>query len=229
MANRCLLCYITDRTQFPGDEPARRRALLAKIAEAAHAGVDYIQLREKDLTGRELEILAREAVAIIRENPLTANHQSLVTRILINSRTDVALAVGADGVHLPSDDISTSEVRQIWSKCGVGAPARERPVITWSCHTRENVLRAELEGADLVVFAPVFEKKGAVPVGLAALREACRAKIPVLALGGITLQNAGSCLDAGAVGIAAIRLFQENKIEDVVRALRNNDRARSTA
>jgi thiamine-phosphate pyrophosphorylase len=228
MANRCLLYYITDRTQFPGDEPARRRALLAKIADAAQAGVDYIQLREKDLTARELEVLARKAVAIIRENTLTTNHQSLVTRLLINARTDIALAVGADGVHLHSDDISPLEVRQIWSKCGVGAPARERRVITWSCHTRENVLRAQSEGADVAIFAPVFEKIGSAAAGLAALREACRAKIPVLALGGITLQNAGSCLDAGAAGIAAIRLFQENKIEDVVRALRNNDRARST-
>jgi thiamine-phosphate pyrophosphorylase len=228
MSARCLLYYITDRTQFPGDEASCRRALVAKIAEAAHAGVDYIQLREKDLTGRELEVLAREAVAIIRENPLTANHQSRTARLLINSRTDIALAVGADGVHLRSDDISPSEVRQIWTKCGAGAPARERPVITGSCHTRENVLRAETEGADVAIFAPVFEKIGSAAAGLGALREACRAKIPVLALGGITLQNAGSCLDAGAAGIAAIRLFQENKIEDVVRALRNNDRARST-
>lgn len=220
MPARSLLYYITDRSQFPGDEPARRRALLAKIAEAVHAGVDYIQLREKDITGRELEVLARKAVAIIRENPLTANHQSLVTRLLINSRTEVTLAVGADGVHLPSDDISPSEVRHIWSKCGVGAPGRERPVIVWSCHTRENVLRAELEGADFVVFAPVFEKKGAVPAGLAALREACRATIPVLALGGVTLENAPACLEAGAAGIAAIRLFQENRIEDVITALR---------
>jgi thiamine-phosphate pyrophosphorylase len=220
MATSCLLYYITDRSQFPSDEPARRRALLAKIAEAAKAGVDYIQLREKDLTGRELEVLAGEAVAIIRENPLTANHQSRTARLLINSRTDIALAVGADGVHLPSDDISPSEVRQIWTKCGAGAPARERPVIAWSCHTRENVLRAESEGADVAIFAPVFEKIGSAPAGLAALREACQAKIPVLALGGITLQNAGSCLDAGAAGIAAIRLFQENKIEDVVRAMR---------
>jgi thiamine-phosphate pyrophosphorylase len=223
MPARSVLYYVTDRTQFPGDEPARRSALLAKIADAAQAGVDYIQLREKDLTGRELEILAREAVAIIRENPLTVNHQSLVTRLLINSRTDVALAVGANGVHLPSDDISPSEVRQIWSKCGASAPARERPVITWSCHTRENVLRAESEGADVAIFAPVFEKIGSAAAGLAALREACRAKIPVLALGGITIKNAPACLDAGAAGIAAIRLFQENKIEDVVRALRSGN------
>jgi len=223
MANRCLLYYITDRSQFPSDERARRRALLAKIAEAAKAGVDYIQLREKDLTGRELEVLAREAVAIIRDNTLTTNHQSLATRLLINSRTDIALAVGADGVHLPSDDISPPEVRQIWSKCGVGAPGRERPVIGWSCHTRENVLRAESEGADVAIFAPVFEKIGSAPAGLEALREACRAKIPVLALGGITLENAPACVAAGASGIAAIRLFQENKIEDVVRALRSGN------
>src|SRR6266849_2172081 len=176
MANRFLLYYITDRTQFPGDEPARRRALLAKIAEAAQAGVDYIQLREKDLTGRELEVLARKAVAIIRDNTLTTNHQSLATRLLINSRTDVALAVGADGVHLPSDDISPSEVRRIWSLCGAGATAREQPVITVSCHTRENILRAESEGADFAIFAPVFEKMGSAPASLAALHEACQAK-----------------------------------------------------
>ena len=223
MADGCLLYYITDRSQFHGDEAARRRAVLAKIADAARRGLDYIQLREKDLSARELEALAREAVVVIRgSSDLRTENREPRTRLLINSRTDIALAVGCDGVHLHSDDISPSEVRQIWSKCGVGAPARERPVITWSCHTRENVLRAESEGADIAIFAPVFEKIGGAAAGLAALREACRAKIPVLALGGITLQNAGSCLDAGAAGIAAIRLFQENRIEDVVRALRNN-------
>ena len=223
MAGRGLLYYITDRSQFPGDEPARRRALLAKIADAARCGLDYIQLREKGLSARELEALAREAVVVIRgSGDLRTENREPRTRLLINSRTDIALAVGADGVHLPSDDISPSEVRQIWSKCGVGAPARERRVISWSCHTRENVLRAESEGADAAIFAPVFEKIGSAAAGLAALREACRAKIPVLALGGITIKNAASCLDAGAAGIAAIRLFQENRIEDVVRALRNN-------
>ena len=223
MADRCLLYFITDRTQFPGGERARRSALLAKIAEATCCGVDYIQLREKDLAARELEALSRDAVATIRENSLTANHSPQTTRLLINSRTDVALAVGADGVHFPSNDISPEEVRRIWSKCGAGAPARERPVITVSCHTREQVLRAESEGADFAIFAPVFEKKGSAPAGLAALREACHTKIPVLALGGVTLQNAASCLEAGAAGIAAIRLFQENRIEDVIRALRNDD------
>jgi thiamine-phosphate pyrophosphorylase len=219
-----LLYYITDRTQFPGDEPARRRALLAKIAEAARSRIDYIQLREKDLSTRELESLAKEAVSIICDHErLATSDQRPATRLLINSRTDIALAVTADGVHLRGEDVSPSEVRRIWSLCGAGAPAREKPLIAVSCHTKVDVLRAEGERADLAVFAPVFAKKdqpGTSPAGLAALRDACPAEIPVLALGGVTLENAAACLEAGARGIAAIRLFQENRIEDIVRRLR---------
>jgi len=221
MADRCLLYYITDRTQFPGDEAARRRALLAKIAEAARAGIHYVQLREKDLSSRELEELAREAVRIIHE--LRTENRELRTRLLINSRTDIAIAVGAGGVHLRSDDVSPAEVRRIWSLCGADIPVREEPLIAVSCHGKVDVVRAESEAANFVVFAPVFEKKdrpGTRPTGLAALHEACSSKISVLALGGVTLDNADSCLQAGAAGIAAIRLFQENKIEDIVRALR---------
>ena len=73
MADRCLLYYITDRSQFRGDERARRRALLAKVAEGARAGVDYIQLREKDLSARELEVLAREVLAVVRKPLRTEN------------------------------------------------------------------------------------------------------------------------------------------------------------
>ena len=227
MAQRCLLYYITDRTQFPGDEHARRRALLAKIAEAAHAGVDYIQLREKDLSTRELEHLARESVGMIRQ--VGTENRELRTRLLINSRTDVALATDADGVHLRSEDVSPLTVRSIWAEVIALAPQTgsqsdaQRPLIAASCHTTTDVLRAESDGANFAVFAPVFEKKGAPdahPRGLSALRAACAAKIPVLALGGVTLENAASCLAAGAAGIAGIRLFQENKIEDVVRVLR---------
>src|SRR5580698_9588537 len=114
MAQRCLLYYITDRAQFPGDEHARRRALLAQIAEAARAGVDYIQLREKDLSTRELEHLARESVGMIRQ--VGTENRELLTRLLINSRTDVALAAGADGVHLRSEDISAAMARSIWQQ-----------------------------------------------------------------------------------------------------------------
>ncbi|MFZ1928948.1 MAG: thiamine phosphate synthase [Candidatus Sulfotelmatobacter sp.] len=230
MPESCILYYITDRKAFPGNERDRSRLLLEKIDEAASAGIDYIQLREKDLSTRDLESLAREAIQIIRNNakPKTA--------LLINSRTDVALASEAQGVHLPANDLSPNEIRQIW-RCGAGAPstssgqalAREispsPPQISISCHSPEEVTQAATNAATLAIFAPVFEKKdapGNAPAGLEALRKACQATIPVLALGGITQQNAASCLQAGAAGIAAIRLFQENSIAQIVRSLRSS-------
>jgi thiamine-phosphate pyrophosphorylase len=228
MAETCLLCYITDRTAFPGDETTRRRRLLEKIAEAARARVDYIQLREKDLPIRELESLAREAIQIIAH--LKTNNRELTTVLLVNSRTDVALAIGADGVHLRSDDVSPEEVRKVW--CGqyefvAGAPTRadspRDPVTAVSCHSLAEVAQAAISNATFAVFAPVFEKKDApntLPAGLAKLHEACQSNIPVLALGGITLENARSCLEAGASGIAAIRLFQDNNLVEVVKHLR---------
>jgi thiamine-phosphate pyrophosphorylase len=235
MGARCLLYYITDRTQFRGDEPTRRRELLLKIAEAAKAGVDYIQLREKDLSARELETLAREALKIIRdESPLRTENRRRRTYLFLNSRTDIALATGADGVHLRSGDIAPTEVRQIlaldkrWERPEARLLPADHFLVAASCHTVAEVLRAESEQADFAVFAPVFGKKisGGVsapatkPAGLAGLREACQARIPILALGGVTLENAASCLDAGAAGVAGIRLFQEYKIEEVVRTLR---------
>jgi thiamine-phosphate pyrophosphorylase len=224
MAER-LLYYITDRTQFSGDEQTRLRSLLAKASDAARAGVDYIQLREKDLSARELEVLARETLSAICDAiALGTEKRQLKTKLLINSRIDVALAAGADGVHLRSEDVALADVRAVWSSCGAGALARVPTlVIAASCHTIADVLRAESEKADFAVFAPVFGKRssaGTPPAGLAALREACHVRIPVFALGGVTLGNAASCLDAGAAGVAGIRLFQENKIEDVVRSLR---------
>ena len=227
----CLLYYITDRTQFPAN---RRRSLLAKIAEAASCGIDYIQLRERDLGTRELERLAREAVAVVREaHQQTTEDQErrtgtrelgsgFRTRLLINSRTDVALAVGADGVHLRSEDVSATDVRAIWKEALAGKSAAP-PIIAASCHTPADAALAASSGADFAVFAAVFGKRnqpGVRPTGLDLLHNACHAKIPVLALGGVTLENAASCIEAGAAGVAGIRLFQENKIEDVVRALR---------
>ena len=220
MPNRCLLYYITDRAQFPGTEPERRARLLQKIKQAAQAAVDYIQLREKDLPTRELEFLAREAVAEVRKN----SHPDHPTLILINSRTDVAIVAEADGVHLRSDDIASNEVHRIWSSAhaqGV-CRGRPRPVIAISCHSSADVQSAQQNSADFAVFAPVFEKKKppAPSAGLEALRQACQYKIPVLALGGITADNAVACLEAGAAGIAAIRLFQENDIQKVIARLR---------
>lgn len=223
MAESCLLYYITDRRAFGVDEPTRRRHLLQKIGEAARAGIDYIQLREKDLPTRELESLARQSVRIL--DKLKTENRDLRTKLLVNSRTDVALAIGADGVHLRSDDIAPEEVRKIWSR-GAGAPARgsrEAPLIGVSCHSPKEVAQAEAGGATFAVFAPVFEKKDLPeqsPAGLIELSEVSKAEIPVLALGGVTVENARQCLDAGAAGIAAIRLFQADDIATVVAQLR---------
>lgn len=225
MAENCLLYYITDRKAFPGDESARRRHLLTKIAEAARTGVNYIQLREKDLPTRELESLAVEAMRIIQQ--LSTENRERRTALLINSRIDVVLGAAADGVHLPSDDVSPGDVRAAWhGVCRRNQPSREiqsqEPLIAVSCHSAQEAAQAAASGATFAVFGPVFDKKDAPNVcatGLDLLRQACRATIPVLALGGVTLQNTDSCLEAGAAGIAAIRLFQENDIAAVVRRL----------
>ena len=214
-----LLYYITDRSQFPGDEDVRLRALLDKIAEAAACGVDFIQLREKDLSGRDLESLSHTAVRIIQEK--CPPSETPRTRLLINSRADVAIACEADGVHLRSDDLSAQDVNRLWA---LSAGSRKpRPHIGVSCHTVAEVARAAADGADFVVFAPVFEKRNMAdiaPVGLDALHEACQYRIPVLALGGINVDNFQSCLKAGAAGIAGIRLFQAGDIGEVVRKIR---------
>ena len=218
-----LLYYITDRTQLPGSEPEQRDALVKRIAEAARAGVDYIQLREKNLPVRELERLAREAVAAVREN-------SKLTKLLINGHADIALACDADGVHLPAGEIPASEVRTLWMK------RRDcQPVIGVSAHSVEEVRYAEAHGADFAVLAPIFEKvqTGARGIGLKVLRSACAGSRPVsnveapyqggfspLALGGINLTNAHACVAAGAAGVAGIRLFQEGDVFDTVRRLR---------
>jgi thiamine-phosphate pyrophosphorylase len=204
-----LLYYITDRTQFVGNEASRRLALLAKISEAARCGVDFIQLREKDLSVRELEVLAHDAVRAVREN---SSH----TRLLINSRIDVAVACGADGVHLRSQDILPSEARAVWRRA-----LTSEAVISVSCHSPEEVRRAAAGAADLAIFAPVFEKQGSSVAGLSALRTACEHPTKVLALGGITLDNARACVEAGAAGVAGIRLFQESDVARVVAALRS--------
>ena len=265
-----LLYYITDRRQFAGGERHQRELLLAKIAAAARAGIDYVQLRERDLSPRSLEQLAREALSAIELRGLsnaTAAGPKPQTRLLINSRLDIALACGAAGVHLRSnDEMAPNEARVIWAKASLqSSPAavspqqteeklhqREPVVIAVSCHTVAEVLLAESHGADLAVFAPVFEKVAAPQApgaGLAALAAACgnvglaapvegvrsqttlgrdgsRARsggMPVLALGGVTIENARACLGAGAAGIAAIRLFQQNDLAEVVSQLRDRE------
>jgi len=206
-----LLCYITDRKALATGEADRRAALLRRIAEAARAGIDYIQLREKDLGPTDLELLAREALRLIRDN-------SSKTKLLINTHAEIALAVGVDGVHLPADSPPPAAIRAEWL-----GRTRHDPIIGVSAHSVSDVLLAEDGGATFTVLAPIFEKlgTGVRPLGLDAVREACAAtQIPVLALGGVRLGNVRGCLEAGAAGIAGIRLFQENAVSQPVEALR---------
>lgn len=207
-----LLYYITDRRAFVGSEAERRRQLVLKIGEAARAGVDYVQLRERDLTAGELEALGREALGVVRQ-------AGTGTRLLMNSRTDVALAIGADGVHLRGEDVSPREVRGICG--GIGLAEREW-ICGVSCHSVEDVQLAEKDGANFAVLGAIFGKAsvGIAALGLEMLGVACRRTLPVLALGGITLENARSCVDAGARGIAGIRMFQDKNIFETVQELR---------
>ena len=207
-----LLYYITDRKQFPGGESEQRRQMIDCVAAAAAAGVDWIQLREKDFSARALESLAQEARNCV---------QGTQAKLLLNHRLDVALATVMDGIHLTSDpgELVPSDARAIFAKGG-----QVHPLIGISCHTEAELLLADAHGADFAVFGPTFGK-GAIPgQGLAAI-SAVQGKLgmKVLALGGVTLANAAACLAAGADGIAGIRLFQENAkdMAQLVSSLRN--------
>src|SRR5215469_11609747 len=128
---RPILYYITDRHAFPGDADAKRRQLLGKVEDACRAGVDYIQLREKDLPGRDLEALCRDVLNIVQPTNLTTEKRR--TALLINSRADIALAVGADGVHLPANGLAPEDIRGIWKFRHAGSLSRV--TISVACHT----------------------------------------------------------------------------------------------
>ena len=216
------LYYITDRGQLSAQPDESWRLLLDRISAATSAGIDAIQIREKDLSARELVELGTRAVEIVRR----VNAQGLSqtrTKVLVNSRIDVVIACGADGVHLRSDDVSAADARAIFAQAGISAP-----VIGVSCHTVQDILLAEGHGADFAVYGPVFGKadSAAPPTGLAGLKEVCRRRsaaqhpMAVLALGGVTANNAGACLKTGARGIAGIRLFQNGNLAETVSQLR---------
>ncbi|HEY7745663.1 MAG TPA: thiamine phosphate synthase [Desulfuromonadales bacterium] len=179
------LYLITDRKQLPPG-----RDLVDTVAAALAGGVRAVQLREKDLAAAELFPLARE----LRE--LTARYGA---RLLINDRLDVALAVGADGVHLGGHSLPVAATRKILG------PDK---LIGVSTHRPEEVATARQEGADFVTFGPVFftSSKAAYgdPVGLDRLREACTTSLPVFALGGVTCERLAVLRAAGARGVGLI-------------------------
>jgi thiamine-phosphate pyrophosphorylase len=158
-------------------------------ARAASDGVERIQIRAKELSGRALAELVRGAVRLRG------------AAILVNTRADIALACGAQGVHLPARSIAPGVIRRI---------APPGFLIGVSCHTAGELTAAEREGADFAVYGPIFlsPSKAVHPIGLSALREAIGGvRLPVYALGGVTAENASLCIQAGAAGIAGISLF----------------------
>lgn len=194
------LYAITNRRLLPGDESAKRDGLVVLAGEWARGGVDTIQLRERDLPLAELQFLAARIVQAVR-----ANRNK--TRVLINGPAQLALDVGADGVHLHANagPAAVRAAQQVYARASL------EPVVSAACHTPDEIRAAA--GASMLLFSPIFEKvteQGTTRgQGLVALRAAVDAAkpIPVLALGGVTEKNATACVENGAAGIAAIRLF----------------------
>jgi thiamine-phosphate pyrophosphorylase len=214
--SKLIVCYVTDRHSLDATPGERREsALLQRIESAAGAGVDWIQIREKDLPARELLDLTRTAIRVCGN--LGAHR---VGRMLVNDRADVAWAAGAAGVHLGERSLPISALVNVRR-----GPARADFLVGASCHSLGAALRAAGEGADYLFFGPIFatpSKAGfGPPQGLPKLAEICRAvSIPVIAIGGITLENAAACAAAGAAGIAAIRLFQgKSPVTEIVARL----------
>jgi thiamine-phosphate pyrophosphorylase len=216
-SQKMLLCAITSRLLLPGNEQQRRSGLIKLARSWALGGVDYIQVREKDLPSADLLALTTEIVAAVK-------HEGARTRVLLNGPAEIALAAGADGIHLPgnSPPAAAHAARELYRRSGLDA------IVSYACHSVADIQAARV--ASLILFAPVFEKvdpgastphqtstpdqapspSAALPGrGLPALVAACRAAhpVPVLALGGVTRENAAACIAAGAAGIAAIRLF----------------------
>ena len=202
-----IVCYVTGRKSL--GEADSGEALLARIRAAAEAGVDWVQIREREISARELLALAGAAVAACAGK----------ARVLVNDRLDVALAAGAAGVHLRGESMPAREVVP-WLRAG-NAPAEF--LVGVSCHSLEEARQAEDAGANYLFFGPIFEtpakKQFGAPQGAAKLAEVCRSvRIPVIAIGGMSGDRSAECLRAGAAGIAAIRMFQEASEPGLLRA-----------
>lgn len=194
------LYAITNRHLLPGTEQDRRAALIELARNWAKSGVNYIQIREKDLNPSELRELTKQIAAAVHKENQT-------TQVLLNGPAEIALEAKADGVHLPTNapKDAAEQARNLFQQAGRDA------TISQSCHNLEEIRKANK--ASLILYAPVFEKvtpEGKLPgLGLEPLKQAVQAakNIPVFALGGVTKQNAPSCIAAGATGIAGIRIF----------------------
>ncbi|HZS10912.1 MAG TPA: thiamine phosphate synthase [Nitrospirales bacterium] len=176
---------VTDR------EHTRGRALEDILTEACDAGIRAVQVRERDLDGRALLSLTERVVAIVHDRG---------GRVLVNDRIDVALAAGADGVHLRANSLPVAVARKL-----IGADR----LLGVSTHTIDEAAKAEGDGADFVLLGPVYDtpskREFGAPLGLGAIAEAARrVRIPVFAIGGVTVERALDVMRGGAAGVAVI-------------------------
>lgn len=197
-------CAITDGTSASFVNATQIERLQNQVRSWASDGIDLIQLREKDLNAGSLLALAEAAMQTLRE-------VQSPTKLLINTRADVAIAASAHGVHLTShpDELTPHQIREIFTHAGLPAP-----IVSVSCHTPADIARARHHAVDFILFGPIFEKRIdgeliTAGVGLEALALACAIAepVPILALGGITPENSAACLAAEAAGVAGIRTF----------------------
>ncbi|MGH9753728.1 MAG: thiamine phosphate synthase [Blastocatellia bacterium] len=214
MKKQILLYLITNRRAFlHSSESTHDRLQLEAIGKAARAGCQIIQIREKDMSARTLTVFTRAAIE--RARPFGA-------RVLVNDRLDVAMAAGADGIHLRVSSIPAREVRAVAARKGL-----DDFLIGVSTHSIAEARLAEDGGADFIVCGPVYDtpskKAFGPPLGLGAFAEIRNAvEIPALALGGINLSNYREPLRRGAAGIAAIGLFADvENLEQNIRLILN--------
>ena len=197
-----LIAMVTDRHRSGATGEQAIEGLIRDVERAARAGVDLIQIRERGLNDRRLVNLVVRIIAAVR---------TTTASVLVNERTDVAIAAGAAGVHLRSSSAPAARIRTL---------APKGFIVGRSVHTREEALIADHEGGcDYLVFGTVFPSAGKPPghavAGVDALKDVCAAvRLPVLAIGGITEGRAREAASAGAAGVAAIGLFARQDTRD---------------
>ncbi len=205
-----LIYLITDGEVTAENFRAKSAETLRLIEKAVEAKVSLIQIREKQLSAKQVFELAAKAAKITKNSN---------TKLLVNDRADIALAADADGVHLPANSLSAEIIR---------ANFPENFIIGVSAHSLAEAEKAKLDGADFSTFSPIFatasKAKYGAPQGIAALREVVETvgELPIIALGGIDENNFGEALKAGANGIAAIRFLNDaEKLKEIVDKIRD--------
>jgi thiamine-phosphate pyrophosphorylase len=202
-----IVYLITKGEAAPPTFDLDRRIILDTIDHAVNEGITLVQIREKHLTARQLFDLTIDAVAI------TGGSE---TRLLVNDRSDIAIAAKTDGVHLAANSLPADVIRRQVPK---------EFIIGVSTHSLAGVRSAAKGGADLAVFGPVFDTPGKGPAkGIDALAEVCREipDFPVVGLGGVDISNFRSVMEAGSAGFAAIRSLNDwASLKSIMRELRN--------